>query len=132
MPLRGLYAMHLDLLTPVLRIAHRVINTFLINQAHIKRREAVTGAITLIQRFGAAANLNIHLHALVLERSTAAAGACQGSCRLSHAANGCIGLPAECVLMMQSRSGLSVTSPMGDQLRVLPDQRAGFSSRALL
>jgi hypothetical protein len=28
---------------------------------------AITGAVTLIQRFGSAANLNIHLHALVLD-----------------------------------------------------------------
>jgi hypothetical protein len=32
-------------------------------------------------------------------------------------------------LVIESRSGLSVTTPMGDQLRVLPDQRAGWSSR---
>ncbi len=33
----------------------------------MKRSEAQTGAITLIQRFGSAANLNIHLHCLVLD-----------------------------------------------------------------
>ncbi len=30
-------------------------------------RIAITGALTLIQRFGSAANLNIHLHGLVLD-----------------------------------------------------------------
>jgi Putative transposase len=30
----------------------------------LKRIEAATGAVTLIQRFGSAANLNIHLHYL--------------------------------------------------------------------
>ena len=45
---------------------HRVIATFLIKQAGLKRRQANTGAVTLIQRFGSAANLNIHLHCLVL------------------------------------------------------------------
>ena len=40
---------------------------FLIKQAGLKRIDAQTGAITLIQRFGSAANLNIHLHCLVLD-----------------------------------------------------------------
>jgi hypothetical protein len=31
------------------------------------RHRADTGAVTLIQRFGSAANLNIHLHCLVLD-----------------------------------------------------------------
>jgi hypothetical protein len=35
--------------------------------AGLKRIEAATGAVTLIQRFGSAANLNIHLHCLVLD-----------------------------------------------------------------
>jgi putative transposase len=35
----------------------------------VKRRrpDQQTGAITLIQRFGSAANLNIHLHCLILD-----------------------------------------------------------------
>ena len=44
-----------------------MIATFLIKQAGLKRAEAATGAVTLIQRFGSAANLNIHLHCLVLD-----------------------------------------------------------------
>jgi len=32
---------------------------------------------------------------------------------------------------MESRSGLSVTAPTGNQFRVSPDQRAGLSSRAV-
>ncbi len=66
-PLRVLFAAHPELLTRALRIAHRVIATFLIKQAGLKRAEAATGAVTLIQRFGSAANLNIHLHCLVLD-----------------------------------------------------------------
>ena len=38
-----------------------------LKQAGCKAGEAHTGAITLIQRFGSAANLNIHLHCLVLD-----------------------------------------------------------------
>ena len=66
-PLRSLFAVHPELLAPVLQIIHRVIATHLIRQAGIKRSAAATGAVTLIQRFGSAANLNIHLHALVLD-----------------------------------------------------------------
>ena len=40
---------------------------FLGKQAELKRCQANTGAVTLIQRFGSAANLNIHLHCLVLD-----------------------------------------------------------------
>ena len=61
-PLRILFAAHPELLTPVLRIIHRVIAGFLRKQAGLKRATAYTGAVTLIQRFGSAANLNIHLH----------------------------------------------------------------------
>jgi hypothetical protein len=35
-----------------LQIIHRVIATHLIRQAGVKRSEAATGAVTLIQRFG--------------------------------------------------------------------------------
>ena len=66
-PLRVLFAAHPHLLAPVLQIVHRVISTFLIQQAGLKRAEAQSGAVTLIQRFGSAANLNIHLHCLVLD-----------------------------------------------------------------
>ena len=66
-PLRILFAAQPELLTPVLRIVHRVIAGFLLRQAGLKRATADTGAVTLIQRFGSAANLNIHLHCLVLD-----------------------------------------------------------------
>ena len=57
-PLRFLLAAHPQLLSPVLRLTHRAISTFLIKQAGLKRAQAATGAVTLIQRFGSAANLN--------------------------------------------------------------------------
>ncbi len=47
-PLRCLFAAHPQLLAPVLQIIHRVISTFLIQQAGLKRTEADTGAVTLI------------------------------------------------------------------------------------
>jgi hypothetical protein len=55
-----------QLLAHVLQMVHRVIATFLIQQAGLQRNEAHTGVVTLIQRFGSAANLNIRLHCLVL------------------------------------------------------------------
>ncbi len=65
-PLRILFAARPELLTPVLRIIHRVIAGYLLKRAGLNRTTADTGAVTLIQRFGSAANLNIHLHCLVL------------------------------------------------------------------
>ena len=38
-----------------------------LDQAGLKADEADSGAVTLIQRFGSAANLNVHLHCLVLD-----------------------------------------------------------------
>ena len=66
-PLRFLFASHPDLLSPVLQVINRAVSTFLTQQAGLKRTEAQTGAVTLIQRFGSAANLNIHLHCLFLD-----------------------------------------------------------------
>jgi len=66
-PLRILLAAHADLLSPLLQCIHRVIATFLIQQSGLQRSQAHSGALTLIQRFGSAANLNIHLHCLVLD-----------------------------------------------------------------
>jgi thiol-disulfide isomerase/thioredoxin len=69
----------------------------------------------------------------VLLDSTAALGpgARQGSCRLIHAASGCLSCASDWAATTESRSGLSVTAPTGDQLRVAPDQRSGLRSRAL-
>ena len=66
-PLRILLAAHPQLLSAVLQIVHRGIATFLIRQSGLKRSDTYAGAVTLIQRFGSAANLNIHLHCLVLD-----------------------------------------------------------------
>jgi len=53
------------LLTPGRRIVHRVTTGFLLSHARLKCTAADAGAFTLIQRFGSAANLNIHRHCLV-------------------------------------------------------------------
>ncbi len=51
----------------VLGIVYRVIATHLIKKSGRTHRTAHTGAVTLIQRFGSALNLNIHFHMLVLD-----------------------------------------------------------------
>ena len=66
-PLRLLLAAQPKLVTPVLQVVHRVITRFVLKQAGVKADEADSGAVTLMQRFGSAANLNVHLHCLVLD-----------------------------------------------------------------
>ena len=66
-PLRLLLAAQPKLVTPVLQVVHRVITRHLLGQTGLRAAEADSGAVTLIQRFGSAANLNIHLHCLVLD-----------------------------------------------------------------
>ena len=67
MPMRRLLAVQPKLVTPVLQVVHRMIPRHLLGQSGLKSEEADSGAVTLIQRFGSAANLNIHLHCLVLD-----------------------------------------------------------------
>jgi len=59
------------LVTPVLQVVHRVITRQLLGQAGLKAEQAGSGAVTLIQPSswmkGSAADLNIHLHCLVLD-----------------------------------------------------------------
>jgi len=52
---------------PALQIVHRAITWFLFERAGLKSSEADRGAVTPIQRFGSAANLNIYLQCLVLD-----------------------------------------------------------------
>lgn len=66
-PLRFLFAAYPELMGTVLGIVTRAISTHLAHQAGLTRREAHTGAVTLIQRFGSALNLNIHFHMLFLD-----------------------------------------------------------------
>ena len=67
-PLRFLFATRPAVLTQVLGIVYRAISTFLIRRAGLRvGTGARTGAITLIQRFGSALNLNPHLHMLFVD-----------------------------------------------------------------
>jgi hypothetical protein len=51
----------------VLGIVNRVIAMHLVKKAGYSKKTARTGAVTLIQRFGSALNLNIHFHMLFLD-----------------------------------------------------------------
>ena len=59
LPLRHLFATQPQLLSPVLQVIHRALSTFVIKQAGLTRAQAHTGAVTLIQCFGSALNLNV-------------------------------------------------------------------------
>ena len=65
--LRYLLATRPAVITQVLGIVYRAISGHLICQAGLTRASAATGAVTLIQRFGSALNLNVHFHLLVLD-----------------------------------------------------------------
>ncbi|SOB75427.1 Putative transposase [Marinobacter sp. LV10R510-11A] len=66
-PMRFLLATHPTLIGRVLGIVYRVIAAHLIKQAGYTQQSARTGAVTLIQRFGSALNLNVHFHMLFLD-----------------------------------------------------------------
>ena len=66
-PLRLLLARYLKELSNVMQIVHRAISTDVIHRSGHLKKQANTGAVTYIQRFGSALNLNIHLHMLFLE-----------------------------------------------------------------
>jgi len=66
-PLRFLFASNPKAMTGALGIVYRAIATHLAHKAGFAKPMAQTGAVTLIQRFGSALNLNIHFHMLFLD-----------------------------------------------------------------
>jgi hypothetical protein len=58
-PLRFLFASRPAIMGQVLGIVYRCVATHLIKKAGFSRKTAQAGAVTLIQRFGSALNLNI-------------------------------------------------------------------------
>ena len=65
--LRFLLAREPQVISAVLGIVTRAISNHLNHQAGFTADTAQTGAVTLIQRFGSALNLNIHFHMLFLD-----------------------------------------------------------------
>ena len=67
-PLRFLFANDPQALSAVLAVVQRAISSFVIQHSELTVASAArTGAVTLIQRFGSALNLNVHLHMLFLD-----------------------------------------------------------------
>ena len=66
-PLRFLFASRPAIMGRVLGTVYRAIATHLRRKAGYTKASAQTGAVTLIQRFGGAVNLNIHFHMLFLD-----------------------------------------------------------------
>jgi len=66
-PLRFLLSNNPQILSGVLGIVNRAISTYLIKKAGYTKVRAHTGAVTLIQRFGSALNLNVHFHTLFID-----------------------------------------------------------------
>jgi hypothetical protein len=65
--LRFLLASYPELMGKVLGIVYRTLATHLLHEAGFSKTTAHTGAVTLIQRFGSALNLNVHFHMLFLD-----------------------------------------------------------------
>jgi hypothetical protein len=51
----------------VLGIVYGTISGYVLKKARLARASGATGAVTLIQRFGSALNLNVHFHMLMLD-----------------------------------------------------------------
>lgn len=66
-PLRGRLAAQPERVGSVLEAAPRVLTRHLVDGAGLEADEGHGGAVTPIQCFGSAANLNIDLHCLVLD-----------------------------------------------------------------
>lgn len=66
-PLRFLFASRPEVLGGVLGIVYRCIATHLCRKAGLSRKTAQAGAVTLIQRFGSALNLNVHFLMLFVD-----------------------------------------------------------------
>ena len=67
MALRFLLAIRPAVLSAVLGVVYRSISGHLLRQASLTRTTGPTGAVTLIQRFGSALNLNVHLHMIFVD-----------------------------------------------------------------
>jgi hypothetical protein len=65
--LRFLLATNPAALTQVLGVVYRTISGFLLQRSGLTRATGATGAVTLVQRFGSALNLNIHFHMLFVD-----------------------------------------------------------------
>jgi hypothetical protein len=66
-PIRLVLAVKPKIMAEVLNITNNAISRFLTGKAGLTRKTGKTGAVTLIQRFGSAVNLNVHFHQLFID-----------------------------------------------------------------
>ena len=78
--LRYLFAIDPEVMGQVLGIVYRTIASHLIKAAGYHHATAQTGAVTLIQRFGSALNLNIHL--MCMDARVPRAHGCAGAAHM--------------------------------------------------
>jgi ribosomal protein S27E len=64
-PLRFLFATNPAALGEALSLVYRALSGFMLRKAKLTRAQGQCGAVTLIQRFGSALNLNVHFHMLI-------------------------------------------------------------------
>jgi hypothetical protein len=124
-PLRFLFANDPQALTAVLAAMQRAISTFVARHSGFTIASGThTGAVTLIQRFGSALNLNIHLHMLFLD------GACtfSGNRPTFHRARRPVGEElnhlfdtlSRCIVRVLSRGGLLIADSEHSYLDLEP------------
>jgi hypothetical protein len=80
--LRFLFASYPDLMGKVLGIVYRTLATHIIHKAGFTNSTAHTGAVTLIQRFGSALNLNVHL--MCMDARMPRAHGCAGAAHMLY------------------------------------------------
>jgi hypothetical protein len=66
-PLRPLLAIRPKIMARCLEITTSAINDYYRKKSGLKKTHSKTGAVTLIQRFGGAINLNVHFHQLFVD-----------------------------------------------------------------
>jgi ribosomal protein S27E len=124
-PLRFLLAAEPQALTAVLAVVQRAISTFVIRHSGLTvAYGARTGAVTLIQRFGSALNLNVHLHMLFLD------GAYTFSCNrptfhrarrpVGEELNGLLDTLSRRIVRVLERCGLLIADPEHPYLDLEP------------
>ena len=86
-PLRFLFASQPHVMGKALQIVYRIISLYLLKKAGCRKKIARTGAVTFIQRFGSALNLNIHFHMLFLDGVYVDDSNCKGGQRFIPVVN---------------------------------------------
>jgi hypothetical protein len=125
-PLRFLFANDPQALTAVLAVVQRALSTFVILRSGLTVSSgARTGAVTLIQRFGSALNLNPHLHMLFLD----GAYTIRGNRAIFHRTrrptgdelNRLLDTLSRRIVRVLERRGLLIADPAHPSLDLLPD-----------